>query len=95
MLDSGFMPPLHPRSSDKNVHVGGCVVVTRDKTTVFLPMGEDYCLHYILFLIHLSVAHKASTSLPKLNTRRICWIAFPSWTLRYGCMLDSGPYALT
>ena len=60
MLDSGFMPPLHLCSSDKNVTGGGCAVATREKTAVFLPTGEDYCLHYVLFLMHLSVAHKQS-----------------------------------
>ena len=50
MLDSGFMPPLHMCSSDRNVTGGGCVVAT----------GEDYCLHYVLYLMHLSVAHKQS-----------------------------------
>ena len=58
MLDSGFIPPLHPRSSDRNVHGGGCAIATREKTTVFSPMGENYCLPYVLVLMHLSVAHK-------------------------------------
>ena len=60
MLDSGFMPPLHLCSSDRNVTGGGCVVATREKTAVFLVMNENYCLHYILFLMQLSVAHKQS-----------------------------------
>ena len=60
MLESGFMSTLLLRSSDRNVQGGGCAVATREKTSVFSPMGEDYCLHYILFLMHLSVAHKQS-----------------------------------
>ena len=60
MLDSGFMPPLHLCSSDRNVMGGGCAVATRDKTAVFSPTGEDYCLHYVLYLMDLSVAHKQS-----------------------------------
>ena len=60
MLDNGCMPRLHPRSSDRNVHGEGCGVATREKTSVFSPMGEDYCLHYVLFLMHLSVALKQS-----------------------------------
>ena len=69
MLDSGFMPPLHLRSSDRNVYGGGCVVATREKTTVFSFTNENYCLHYVLFLMQLSVAHKAITSLLQLNTK--------------------------
>ena len=60
MLDSGFMPPCFLRSSDRNMHGGGCVVATREKTAVFSPTGEDYFLHYVLFLMHLCVAHKQS-----------------------------------
>ena len=60
MLDSGFMPPLHLCSSDRNMTGGGCVVATREKTTVFLSTDENYCLHYVLFLMQLSVAHKQS-----------------------------------
>ena len=60
MLDSGFMPPLHPRSSDRDMHGGGCVVSTKEKTAVFSSTGEDYCLHYVLILMHWSVAHKQS-----------------------------------
>ena len=30
------------------------------KTMVFSPTGEDYCLNYVLFLMHLSVAQKQS-----------------------------------
>ena len=60
MLDNGFMPPLHLCSSDRNVTGGGCVVATRQKTTMFSPTGEDYFLHNILFLMHLSVAHMQS-----------------------------------
>ena len=47
MLDSGFMPPLHACSSDRNVHAGGCDVATREKTGVFSSTGEDYCLRYV------------------------------------------------
>ena len=69
MLDSGFIPPFHPCSSDRNVHGGGCAVATREKTAVFSFTNENYCLHYILFLMQLSVAHKAITSLLQLNTK--------------------------
>ena len=60
MLDSGFMSPLHQCSSDRNMQGGGCDVATREKTVAFSPTGEEYCLHYVLFLMHLSVAHKQS-----------------------------------
>ena len=57
MLDSGFMRPLHLCSSDRNVTGGGCVVATREKIAVFPPTGEDYCIHYVLYIMYLSVAH--------------------------------------
>ena len=60
MLDRGFMPLFLLRLSDRNVHGGGCVVATREKTAVLLSMDENRCLHYILFLMHLFVAHKKS-----------------------------------
>ena len=60
MLDSGFISPLHLRSSDRNVHGGESDVTTREKTAVFLSTNENYCLHYVLFLMQLSVAHKQS-----------------------------------
>ena len=60
MLESGLMPPLHLFSSDRNVTGGGCDVATREKTTVLLSMDENHCLHYVLFLMQLSVAHKQS-----------------------------------
>ena len=69
MLDSGFMPPLHLCSSDRNVTGGGCVVATREKIAVLLSTDENHCLHYVLYLIQLSVAHKAITSLLQLNTK--------------------------
>ena len=69
MLDSGFMPPLHLCSSDRNVTGGGCVVATREKTTLFSSMNEDYCLHYVLYLTQLSVAQRAITLLLQLNTK--------------------------
>ena len=81
MLDSGFMPPCFMRLSDRKMHGGGCAVATREKTAVFLSTDENYCLHYVLFLMHLSVAHKAITSLLQLNTSEICWIAVSRWTL--------------
>ena len=55
MLDSGFMPPCFLHLSDRNMHGGGCAVSTREITTVFLFMDENYCLHYVLFLMQLSV----------------------------------------
>ena len=69
MLDSGFMSPLLLRLSDRNVRGGGCAVATREKIAMFLFTNENYCLYYVLFLMHLSVAHKAITSLLQLNTR--------------------------
>ena len=66
MLDSGFMPPFHPRSSDRNVHGGGCAVATREKTAVLLSTDENHCLHYVLYLMQLSVAHKQSLRCCKL-----------------------------
>ena len=60
MLDSGFMSPLHIRSSDGNVQGEGCAVATREKIAVFLTTDENYCLHYVLFLMQLSIAHKQS-----------------------------------
>ena len=71
MLDSGFMSPLLLRSSDRNVQGGGCAVATREKTIVFSFMNENYCLHYILFLMHLYVAHKEITSLFNLIPARL------------------------
>ena len=69
MLDSGFMPPFHLCSSDRNVTGGGCVVATREKTAVLLSTDENHCLPYVLYLMQLSVAHKAITSLLQLNTK--------------------------
>ena len=60
MLDSGFMSPLPVRSSDRNVQGGGCAVATREKTAVFSFTNENYCLHYVLFLMQLSIAQKQS-----------------------------------
>ena len=60
MLDSGFMSPCFPRLSDRNMHGGGYDVATREKIVVFLFTDENYCLHYVLFLMQLSVAHKQS-----------------------------------
>ena len=60
MLDSGFMPPCCLRSSDRNVRGEGCAIATRDKIAVLLSTDEDYCLHYVLFLMQLSVAHNQS-----------------------------------
>ena len=58
MLDSGFMPPLHLCSSDRNVTGGGCAVANREKTAVLLSTDDNHCLHYVLYLMQLSVAHK-------------------------------------
>ena len=69
MLDSGFMPPFLLCSSDRNATGGGCAVATREKTAVLLSMDENHCLHYVLYLMQLSVAHKAITSLLQLNTK--------------------------
>ena len=69
MLDSGFMPSLHLCSSDKNVTGGGCAVSTREKTAVLLSTDENHRLHYVLYLMQLSVAHKAINSLLQLNTK--------------------------
>ena len=56
MLDSGFMPPLHLCSSDRNVTGGGCAVATRDKNSGVVSKGTSICLHYTLCLMQLSVA---------------------------------------
>ena len=85
MLDSGFMPPFHLCLSDRNMQGGGCVVATREKIAVFLSTDEDYCLHYVLLLLQLSVAHKAITLLLQLNTREICWIVVSRWTISNRC----------
>ena len=58
MLDSGCMPPFHLCLSDRNVTGGGCAVATREKTMVLLSTDENHCLHYVLYLMQLSVAHK-------------------------------------
>ena len=47
MLDSGFMPPFHLCSSDRNMTGGGCAVATREKTAVLLSTDENHCLHYV------------------------------------------------
>ena len=91
MLDSGFMPNCFLRLSDRNMHGGGCAVATRKKIAVFLFTDENYCLHYMLFLMQLSAAHKQSLRCYNLIPRD-CWITFLRWTIRYGCMLDSDPY---
>ena len=69
MLDSGLMPRLHLCSSDRNVMGGGCAVANREKTAMLLSTDENHCLHYVLYLMQLSVAHKAITSLLQLNTK--------------------------
>ena len=38
MLDCGFSP-LMSSLSDRNMRLWGCVVATRDKTTVLVPAG--------------------------------------------------------
>ena len=60
MLDSGFVPPCCLRLSDRNMHRGGCAIATREKTAVLLSTDENHCLHYVLFLMQLSVAPKQS-----------------------------------
>ena len=62
MLDSGFMPPLHLCSNDRNVMGGGCAVATRENTAVLLYTDENHFLNYILYLMQFFVAHKAITS---------------------------------
>ena len=69
MLDSGFVPPFHLCSSDRNVMGGGCAIATREKIAVLLSMDENHCLHYVLCLMQLSNARKAITSLLQLNTK--------------------------
>ena len=60
MLDSAFMPPCCLRSSDRNMHGGGCAIATREKTAVFSYTNGNYFLHYVLFLKQLSVARRQS-----------------------------------
>ena len=69
MLDSGFMPPLHPRSIDRNVHGGGCSVATREKTTVLLSTGKEPFLTLRIVLNAFVCCTQAITSLLQLNTR--------------------------
>ena len=69
MLNSEFMLPCYLRLSDGNMHGGGCAIATREKTAVLLSADENHCLHYILYLMQLFVAHKAITSLLQLNTK--------------------------
>ena len=71
MLDSGFMPPCCLRSSDRSVRGGGggCAVATREKTAVLLSTDENHCLHYVLYLMQLSVAHKQSLRCCNLKPR--------------------------
>ena len=69
MLDSGFMPPFYLCSSDRNMIGGGCAVATREKIAVDLSTDENHCLHSVLYLMQLSVAHKAITSFLQLNTK--------------------------
>ena len=38
MLDSGFMPPFVPGTSDRNVEGRGCVVATKGKTAVLMSL---------------------------------------------------------
>ena len=66
---SGFMPPLHLCSSDRNVTGGECAIATREKTAVLLSMDEHHCLHYVLYVMQLSVAHKQSLSCCNLTPR--------------------------
>ena len=60
MLYSGFMPPLHLCSSDRNITYGGYAIAAREKIGVLLSTDENHCLHYVLYLMQLSVAHKQS-----------------------------------
>jgi hypothetical protein len=70
MLDSGFMPRLHLCLVDRNVTGGGCVVSTMEKTAVLLSTDENHFLHYVLYLMQLSISHKQSLHCSSLiNTR--------------------------
>ena len=60
MQDSECMPPCCLRSSDINMRGEGCVVATREKTVLLLSTDENHFLHYVLYLMQLSVAHKQS-----------------------------------
>ena len=55
MLDSGFMPPVIWARNDRNDYDCGCVVATREKTSISCPRALCW-LHYTLFLTQLSVA---------------------------------------
>ena len=54
MLDSGFMPPCCLGSSDRNVH--GELLPLGIKQRCSCLCDENYCLHYVLILMQLSVA---------------------------------------
>ena len=69
MLDSVSMPPCFLRLSDRNMHGGGCAIATREKIAVLLSTDENHCLPYVLYLMQMSVAHKAITLLLQLNTK--------------------------
>ena len=60
MLDSGFMPSCSLRLSDKNMHGTGCTLATREKLAVLLSTDENHFLHYVSFLMQLSIAPKQS-----------------------------------
>ena len=54
------MPPCFLRLGDINMHGGGRAIATREKTAVLLSTDENHCLHYVLYLMQLSVVHKKS-----------------------------------
>ena len=56
MLDSGFMPPLHLCSSDRNMTGGGCGVVIRPFCiTILYIIIYCYLLIYFVFEVNTYV----------------------------------------
>src|SRR3954468_22499291 len=85
MLDCGFSP-LMSSLSDRNIRLGGCVVATRDKTTVLVLAGarivyftqSSFNAVVCCFEFTLWVGFE-------LNTSEIMWIDISRWMIRSRC----------
>src|SRR3954468_24555536 len=85
MLDCGFSP-LMSSLSDKH-ETRGCVVATRDKTTVLVLAGARIVYFTQVLLMQLSVAlsfHFGWDS--QLNTSEMFWIDISRWITRSRCI---------
>src|SRR3954466_8007647 len=83
MLDCGFSP-LMSSLSDRNTR--GCVVATRDKTTVLVPAGARIVYFTQSSLMQLSVAlslHFGWAS--QLNTSEVFWRGISRWMIHCRC----------